>query len=164
VVVVVLGVMVRKAIEDDDENEHDKEAAGRDVIFLLVRALTPVMSRAAMVEHGMEGVVDLKQLALKPDAHGPLTIQPLKLPSRATGSPRAGNSLSFMGRTSTCFSLQLLVPKPRSSINLVASRIMGIRVSLRRRGLGFRGASIIISKTLPLDASKFLSSLMITRK
>jgi hypothetical protein len=38
-----------------------------------------------------------------------------------------------------CFSLQLLVPKPRSSINLAASRIRGIWVSLRRRGLGFRG-------------------------
>jgi hypothetical protein len=38
-------------------------------------------------------------------------IQALKF-SLATGSPRAGNSLSFIGRTSTCFSLQLLVPKP----------------------------------------------------
>jgi len=55
VVVVVFGLLVRKAIDHDDE--HDKEAAGRDVIFLLVRALTPVMSRATMVEHGMEGVV-----------------------------------------------------------------------------------------------------------
>ena len=54
---------------------------------------------------------------------------------------RAGSSLSFMGRTSTCFSLQLLVPKPRSSINRAASRIRGIWVSLRRCGFGFRGAS-----------------------
>jgi hypothetical protein len=48
----------RKAIEHDDEDEHDKEAAGRDVIFLLVHGLMPMMSRAAMVEQGMERVVE----------------------------------------------------------------------------------------------------------
>jgi hypothetical protein len=45
---------------------------------------------------------EFARLHLKSDAHGPFTIQALKLPSRATGSPRAGDSLSFMGRTSTC--------------------------------------------------------------
>jgi hypothetical protein len=58
VVVVVLVLLVRKAIEHDDEDEHDKEAAGSDVIFLLVHALMPMMSRAAWMSMGWKGVVE----------------------------------------------------------------------------------------------------------
>ena len=71
--------------------------------------------------------VNSRTNSLEPNClHSSRTIQPVKLPSLAAGSPSAGNSLGLTGRTSTCFSLQELVPIPRSIISLTARRIRGI--------------------------------------